>query len=149
MDDLDRLRADLATARERARAMGADASNAISETERRTADWAETRPEWGLAGNGGDLMTGLPLQSLLAAADRPHHQPLCLSTVVHAPVERVTDALADHEDVIELLDNDWLSLAVVDPTRDHRTFHYEAELAWTQATERTADAPNTPAVADD
>ncbi|QSG09809.1 DUF2309 domain-containing protein [Halapricum desulfuricans] len=237
-DDLDRLRADLATARERAAAeraesMDADASRAVSETERRTADWAETRPEWGLAGNagfvvgpreltsdldldgrvflhsydysidpdgealeeiltgpmvvtqwinaqyyfstvdnavygsgskvthnpvgnvgvyqgnGGDLMTGLPLQSLLAAADRPHHQPLRLSTVVHAPVERVTDALADHEDVIELLDNDWLSLTVVDPTQDHRAFHYEAELAWSPATEQTADVPNAPAVADD
>ena len=240
-DDLEQLRADLATAREnataeRAESMGADASSGVHETERRAADWAETRPEWGLAGNagfvigpreltsdldldgraflhsydwstdpdgdaleailtgpmvvtqwintqyyfstvdnavygsgskvtqnpvgnigvyqgnGGDLMTGLPLQSLMAEDDKPYHQPLRLSTVLHAPVERVTDILADHEELTELLDNDWLSLTVVDPTQDHRAFHYEAELEWTAVTERTEAQPERstePAVADD
>ncbi|WP_096391324.1 DUF2309 domain-containing protein [Halopenitus persicus] len=240
-DDLDRLRADLAAAREnaaaeRAEAMGVDDSPAIRETERRAADWAETRPEWGLAGNagfvigpreltsdvdldgraflhsydwstdpdgealeaiftgplvvtqwinaqyyfstvdnavhgsgskitqnpvgnvgvhqgnGGDLMTGLPLQSLLAADDEPRHQPLRLSTVVHAPVERVTDVLSDHEKLTELLDNDWLSLTVVDPTRNHRAFHYEEKLKWlprSTAAEAPRKEPAAPAVADD
>jgi len=240
-DDLDQLRVDLATAREnataeRAEAMGADGSTGVSETERRAADWAETRPEWGLAGNagfvigpreltsgcdldgrtflhsydwstdpdgdaleaiftgpmvvtqwintqyyfstvdnavygsgskvtqnpvgnvgvyqgnGGDLMAGLPLQSLMIADDEPYHQPLRLSTVVHAPVERVTDVLADHGELTEILDNDWLSLTVVDPTQDHRVFHYEESLEWTPASERTETRPgmpNTSAVADD
>ncbi|SNZ12525.1 hypothetical protein SAMN06269185_1789 [Natronoarchaeum philippinense] len=240
-DDLDQLRADLATAREnaaaeRAEAMGADSSAAVSETERRASDWAETRPEWGLAGNagfvigpreltsgvdldgraflhsydwstdpdadaleaiftgpmvvtqwinmqyyfstvdngvygsgskvthnpvgnvgvyqgnGGDLMTGLPLQSLMAADDEPHHQPLRLSTVVHAPVERVTEVLADHEELTELLDNGWLSLTVVDPTQDHRAFHYEEELEWIPMSERDEapqEKPVAPAVADE
>ncbi len=35
-------------------------------------------------GNGGDLMTGLPLQSLKIDDDQPYHQPLRLSTVIHA-----------------------------------------------------------------
>ena len=239
-DDLEQLRTDLATAREgasaeRAESLGSDGVTGVRETERRAADWAETRPEWGLAGNagfvvgpreltsdcdldgraflhsydwssdpdgdaleailagpmvvtqwinaqyyfstvdnaaygsgskvtqnpvgnvgvyqgnGGDLMTGLPLQSLMAADDEPYHQPLRLSTVVHAPVERVTDVLADHEELTERLDNDWLSLTVVDPTRDHRAFHYEASLEWTPLSERTEAAPETPAqaVADD
>ena len=215
--DLQRLRTDLSTAGERAAAervesMGADGSAAVEETRRRAADWAEPRPEWGLAGNagfvvgprdltsgldldgraflhsydwstdpdgdaleailtgpmvvtqwinsqyyfstvdnavygsgskvthnpvgnvgvyqgnGGDLMTGLPLQSLMAADDEPHHQPLRLSTVVHAPVERVTGVLADHEALAQLLDNEWLSLTVVDPTRDHSAFHYDEGL---------------------
>jgi len=239
-DDSDQLRTDLATAREnataeRAEAMGADGSTGISETERRAADWAETRPEWGLAGNagfvigpreltsgcdldgrtflhsydwstdptgdaleaiftgpmvvtqwintqyyfstvdnavygsgskvtqnpvgnvgvyqgnGGDLMAGLPLQSLMTADDEPYHQPLRLSTVVHAPVERVTDILADHEELTEILDNDWLSLTAVDPTQDHRVFHYEESLEWISASEQTEARPampNTPAVAD-
>jgi hypothetical protein len=239
--DLDQLRADLAAARERAAAeraesMGATGPTGLGETKRRAADWAETRPEWGLAGNagfvvgprdltsdldldgraflhsydwstdpdgdalesiltgpmvvtqwintqyyfstvdnavygsgskvtqnpvgnvgvyqgnGGDLMTGLPLQSLMAADDEPYHQPLRLSTVVHAPVDRVTGVLADHAELTELLDNDWLSLTVVDPTRDHRPFHYEAGLEWTSVAERTdanAERPDAPAVADD
>ncbi|PHQ38722.1 DUF2309 domain-containing protein [Halorubrum persicum] len=228
--DLDRLRADLAVAREnataeRAESMGSDPAASVDETERRAADWAETRPEWGLAGNagfvvgpraltsdldldgraflhsydwstdpegdaleailagpmvvtqwinaqyyfstvdnavygsgskvthnpvgnvgvyqgnGGDLMTGLPLQSLMADADDPYHQPLRLSTVVHAPVERVTDALADNEAVTGLLDNDWLSLTVVDPTRDHRAFEYERDMEWQPVSDPSATEP--------
>ena len=240
--DLDRLRADLAEAREgaaaeRAASMGAEGSSGVRETERRASDWAETRPEWGLAGNagfvvgprgltsdldldgraflhsydwatdpdgdaleailtgpmvvtqwinaqyyfstvdnaaygsgskvtqnpvgnvgvyqgnGGDLMGGLPLQSVMAGTDEPYHQPLRLSTVVHAPVERAEAVLADHEAVAELLDNDWLSLTVVDPTRDHRAFHYESDLEWSAATESArVGAPaesSAPTAADD
>ena len=238
--DIERLRADLDTARAGAAAerVGADvdAESALRETERRAADWAEPRPEWGLAGNaafvvgprgltadldldgraflhsydwstdpdgdaldailtgpmvvtqwinaqyyfstvdtavygsgskvtqnpvgnvgvyqgnGGDLLTGLPSQSLMAADDDPYHQPLRLSTVIHAPVDRVTDIVAEHENLTDLLDNGWLSLTVVDPTRDHRAFHYEGDLSWDAVSApdvaRPASAP-TPSVADD
>jgi uncharacterized protein YbcC (UPF0753/DUF2309 family) len=81
-------------------------------------------------GNGGDLMTGLPLQSLKSADDEPYHQPLRLSTVIHAPVERVTRVLSSHDELATLLDNGWLSLTVVDPQQDHGAFHYAGDLAW-------------------
>jgi uncharacterized protein YbcC (UPF0753/DUF2309 family) len=225
--DLERLRADLDTARagavaERVGDGDSDSDAAVREAERRAADWAETRPEWGLAGNagfvvgpraltadldldgraflhsydwrtdpdgdaleaivtgpmvvtqwintqyyfstvdnavygsgskvthnpvgnvgvyqgnGGDLMTGLPLQSVMSAADEPYHQPLRLSTVIHAPVGRVTEVLADHDAVAGLLDNGWLSLTVVDPEQDHRAFDYAGGLGWTPVSERTA-----------
>ncbi|SFR31078.1 MULTISPECIES: DUF2309 domain-containing protein [Halorubrum] len=103
-------------------------------------------------GNGGDLMTGLPLQSVMADADAPYHQPLRLSAVIHAPVDRVTEALRDAETVTGLLDNDWLSLTVIDPTRDHRAFHYEGDLEWApapEATDASAEPRTAPAVADD
>ena len=236
-EELDTLRADLEAAREATAAerLGS-AGDAASESKRKAADWAETRPEWGLAGNagfvvgpselaagldldgraflhsydwstdpdgdaleaimtapmvvtqwincqyyfstvdsavygsgskithnpvgnvgvyqgnGGDLMTGLPLQSLMAADDEPYHQPLRLSTVIHAPVEQVTDIIADHENVAQLLDNGWLSLTVVDPTQDHTAFHYAGELSWSPTregvpVEPSAEAPS--AVADD
>jgi hypothetical protein len=240
-EDLADLRADLATARERATAeraetMGADAERGLAETGRRAGDWAETRPEWGLAGNaafvvgprdlttgldldgrsflhsydwrtdpegdaletvltgpmivtqwinsqyyfstvdnavygsgskvtqnpvgnvgvyqgnGGDLMAGLPLQSLMADDETPYHQPLRLSVVVHAPVERVTETLSAHEQLVQLLDNDWLSLTVVDPTQDHRAFEYDEALAWTpvaDSVEVTPESSETPTVADD
>ena len=233
-DDLARLRADLDAAREnaaaeRAASMGADPSAGVEETERRAGDWAETRPEWGLAGNagfvvgpreltsdldldgraflhsydwstdpdgdalesilagpmvvtqwinaqyyfstvdnaaygsgskatqnpvgnvgvyqgnGGDLMTGLPSQSVMADAETPYHQPLRLSTVLHAPVERVTEVLANHGEVTELLDNEWLSLTVVDPTRDHRAFRYERGTEWRPMSEPAATEPEAPA----
>ncbi len=231
-DDLDQLRTDLDTARagaaaERAASMGVD-GDGITETDRRAADWAETRPEWGLAGNagfvigpreltadcdldgrsflhsydwstdpdgesleaimagpmvvtqwintqyyfatvdtaafgsgskvthnpvgnigvyqgnGGDLMTGLPLQSVAAPSGDPYHQPLRLSTVIHAPVDRVTGILTDNESVAQLLDNGWLSLTVVDPTQDHGAFHYAGDLEWTAL---DADEPTTEPIA--
>ncbi|MFB6166308.1 MAG: DUF2309 domain-containing protein [Haloarculaceae archaeon] len=240
-EDLERLRADLETARagaaaERADDMDPTADAGVRETERRAADWAETRPEWGLAGNaafvigprdltdgldldgraflhsydwasdpegdaiesiltgpmvvtqwinaqyyfatvdnavygsgskvthnpvgnvgvyqgnGGDLMAGLPQQSLMAADDEPYHQPLRLSTVIHAPVDRVADVLADHDDLLALLDNDWLSLTVVDPTQDHRAFGYGGDLEWSPVAEPDATAPavsSAPSAADD
>jgi len=218
--DLERIREDLERARaaaaaERTESMpGSDRADAVRDTERRTADWAETRPEWGLAGNasfvigpreltegrdldgraflhsydwttdpdgealeaivtgplvvtqwinnqyyfatvdngvygsgskvtqnprgnvgvvqgnGGDLMTGLPLQSLMAADDQPYHQPLRLTAVIHAPVDRVTDILRDHAEVAELFDNGWLSLTVVNPEQDEEAFHYQGDLEW-------------------
>jgi uncharacterized protein YbcC (UPF0753/DUF2309 family) len=239
--EIEKLRADLATARagaaaERTGDMGVDTDSGVRETERRAVDWAETRPEWGLAGNagfiigpsgltngldldgrsflhsydwttdpdgdaleaimtgpmvvtqwintqyyfatvdnavygsgskvthnpvgnvgvyqgnGGDLMTGLPLQSLMSADEEPYHQPLRLSTVVHAPVERVTTILSEHGSLVELLDNNWLSLTVVDPQQRHRAFRYDGELDWTPVSEATVAPPEPVAnasVADD
>ena len=101
-------------------------------------------------GNGGDLMTGLPLQSLRSADGDPYHQPLRLSTVIHAPVDRVTDVLSEHESLAELLDNGWLSLSVVDPKQDHRPFHYDGGLEWTPLSSAEAPEPTAePAAADD
>jgi uncharacterized protein YbcC (UPF0753/DUF2309 family) len=227
--DLDRLRADLADARAGAAAERAgDRSAGIPEAERRAADWAEPRPEWGLAGNaafvigrraltagldldgrvflhsydpttdsggdaldailagpavvtrwinaayyfatvdpdgygsgskvtqnpvgnvgvyqgnGGDLATGLPLQSVRASADEPYHRPLRLSLVVEAPVERVAGALERNDHLLDLLDGGWLSLTAVDPGREHRAVRYDGDGAWTPA--RPAAAPaETPA----
>ncbi len=236
--DVERLRADLEAARagaaaERVGDMGAEGAG-VRETERRAADWAETRPEWGLAGNaalvvgpraltddldldgraflhsydpatdpdgdaleaivagpmvvaqwinaqyyfatvdnaaygsgskvtqnpvgnvgvyqgnGGDLQTGLPAQSLVGADGQPYHQPLRLSVVVYAPVDRVTEVLADAE-VTGLLDDGWLSLTVVDPEQDGRAFDYEGDLEWSAWSEASAPATEraTPPSADD
>jgi len=236
-EDLERLRADLATAQreaatERLDSMGVETEDPVETVRARANDWAETRPEWGLAGNaafvvgpreltadldldgraflhsydpatdpdgealeaimagpmvvtqwinsqyyfatvdtsvygsgskvtqnpvgnvgvyqgnGGDLLTGLPLQSVAAAADEPYHQPIRLSTVIHAPLDRVTDVLADHDELATLLDNGWLSLTVVDPQQDDRAFHYDGELGWEPATVAAATGQQ-PTAADD
>jgi len=113
--------------------------------------WINTQYYFATVDNDGNLMTGLPLQSLKSADDEPYHQPLRLSTVIEAPVQRVTEILVEHEDVRELLDNNWLSLTVVDPRRDHRAFHYESNLNWTPLADKTAESPEpvAAAVADD
>ncbi|RBI64589.1 DUF2309 domain-containing protein [halophilic archaeon] len=218
-EDLEQLREALTQAQARATAertesLAEETADSVRETERRAADWAETRPEWGLAGNasfvigpreltedenlggrtflhsydwrtdsegealeaimtgplvvtqwinnqyyfatvdnavygsgskvtqnpvgnvgvfqgnGGDLMTGLPLQSLYADADQPHHQPLRLTAVIHAPVERVTEILRQHEQLVQLLDNGWIQLTVLDPEQDNAPLHYQETLEW-------------------
>jgi uncharacterized protein YbcC (UPF0753/DUF2309 family) len=96
-------------------------------------------------------MGGLPLQSLMSADEEPYHQPLRLSTVIHAPVERVTEILADHEELTQLLDNGWLSLTVVDPQRDS-ALRYDGNLHWTPVSGEAADCEQpavTAPVADD
>ena len=64
----------------------------------------------------------------------------------------MTAVLAEHDQLIELLDNHWLSLTVVDPTQDHRAFHYDGELTWTRISEQPKVSPDlsaTASVADD
>jgi uncharacterized protein YbcC (UPF0753/DUF2309 family) len=234
-DDIATLAADLETARsgaaaERAADLGADPEDARSETARRATDWAEPRPEWGLAGNagfvvgprsltddlnldgrvflhsynwrtdddgdalaailagpmvvtqwinmqyyfatvdtaafgsgskvtqnpvgnvgvyqgnGGDLMSGLPSQSVKSADDEPYHQPLRLSTVIHAPVARVTAIMEANDPVRELLDNGWLSLTVIDPTQEHAAVEYTGSGSWTPL--EPASSEQTPATVD-
>jgi uncharacterized protein YbcC (UPF0753/DUF2309 family) len=232
-EDVESLREDLEEARrkaasDRAETMAADPDDPARDVQRRAADWAETRPEWGLAGNaafvigpreltqdidlhgrsflhsydwrtdedgealkaimqgpmvvtqwinnqyyfatvdnavygsgskvtqnpvgnvgvyqgnGGDIMTGLPLQSLYLTDDDPFHQPLRLTTVIHAPVDTVESVLEDSPSVASLLDNGWLSLTVVDPETDD-VFEYDGNLSWTSETQVNEQAPRTTA----
>ncbi|PEN13069.1 DUF2309 domain-containing protein [Longibacter salinarum] len=219
-DALARLRADLTKAREKAAAerVGTMDAQLLSdpsrETERRAADWSETRPEWGLAGNaafivgprrltndldldgrsflhsydwrvdesgtaletiltgplvvgewinmqyyfstvdnavygsgskithnvsgkvgvvqgnGGDLMTGLPLQSLYLDDDVPYHDPLRLFAVLHAPVERVGMILQRQDTLKRLFDHEWVALTVMDPQQDNTLLRYEPGGTW-------------------
>ena len=95
-------------------------------------------------GNGGDLMGGLPLQSLEATDGEPYHQPIRLSAVVHAPVDRVEAVCASVETVRTLLDNGWLSLTVVDPTREHRAFRYAGTGEWVAVDDPSTAEPTPP-----
>ncbi|SDX54397.1 YbcC family protein [Thiocapsa roseopersicina] len=62
-----------------------------------------------LEGNGGDLRTGLPLQSLHDGR-RWIHEPLRLSVVLQAPETPIEEIIARHALVRQLLDNGWLHL---------------------------------------
>jgi uncharacterized protein YbcC (UPF0753/DUF2309 family) len=223
------LQRDLKEARTHAAAERAEtfaprtASSGRRETQRRAADWAETRPEWGLAGNagfiigprsltqfldlegrcflhsydwsvdddgtgletimtgplvvgewinmqyyfstvdnaaygsgskttqnvvggigiyqgnGGDLMSGLPLQSVRATDDRVFHRPLRLLAVVHAPVDRV-ETIVDRQDQLrQLFDHEWVALSVIDPERGNRVLRYEPGGTWADRSRASAD----------
>ena len=62
-----------------------------------------------LEGPGGDLRTGLPLESV-SFAGRRVHEPLRLLAVVQAPIERIEAVIARNAAVGTLLGNGWVRL---------------------------------------
>jgi uncharacterized protein YbcC (UPF0753/DUF2309 family) len=74
-------------------------------------------------GNGGDIKTGLPLQSLMQSDNEMYHQPLRLSILIQAPVSRVNDILSRNKNLQNLLDNEWIYLMVTDPLNKNNIHH--------------------------
>jgi uncharacterized protein len=81
-----------------------------------------------LEGNGGDLRTGLPWQSV-HDGEQLQHEPLRLQVVIAAPIDAMTSVIARHEMVRHLCDNGWLALYACqdDGTVTHR---YAGGLEW-------------------
>lgn len=63
-------------------------------------------------GNGGDLKTGLPFQSVHDGREW-RHEPLRLAVIVEAPAESIDKVLAKHKDVANLVANGWIHLFVM------------------------------------
>ena len=72
-----------------------------------------------LAGGGGDLLTGLPIQSLHDGVTW-QHQPLRLQAVVAAPRTAIERIVNKHDLVRNLLANGWLYLVAAEEGRFYR-----------------------------
>jgi uncharacterized protein YbcC (UPF0753/DUF2309 family) len=72
-----------------------------------------------LEGNGGDLMTGLPWQSVHDGT-RFQHQPLRLMVLIEATCEAIGKVIANHPSVRDLVTNGWISLVALDGDRYYR-----------------------------
>jgi uncharacterized protein len=83
-----------------------------------------------LEGNGGDLRTGLPWQSV-HDGERLVHQPLRLSVVIEAPREAMNGIIERHAMVRDLVDNGWLHLFALDET-GRIAERYAGNLRWEQ-----------------
>jgi hypothetical protein len=66
-------------------------------------------------GNGGDLRTGLSIQSVHDSDGNWFHEPLRLQVVVEAPHERIDAVLNAAPDVNDLVENGWVRLFALDP----------------------------------
>jgi len=64
-------------------------------------------------GNGGDLRTGLALQSLHDGRDWVH-TPLRISVFIEAPREAMDRVIAKHAIVRQLIENEWIHLFQID-----------------------------------
>jgi uncharacterized protein len=84
-------------------------------------------------GNGGDLRTGLPLQSLHDGT-RWVHTPLRLAAFIEAPRAAIDAVLRKHERVRHLADHEWIFLFQIDP--EGGGVHAYRRGAWARA-----DAP--------
>jgi uncharacterized protein YbcC (UPF0753/DUF2309 family) len=72
-----------------------------------------------LAGNGGDLMTGLPLQSLHDGRSF-QHLPVRLQVIIAAPTKAIARVIETHESIKDLVDNDWLHLTAIEDGQAYR-----------------------------
>ena len=80
-------------------------------------------------GNGGDLRTGLPLQSL-HDGEKWVHDPLRLSVFIEAPREHLSLALSRHPEVAHLVNNAWIHLFAIEPD-DGQIFRCLPDHQWT------------------
>ena len=69
-----------------------------------------------VAGNGRDLRSGLPLQSVQSADGRWFHEPMRLQVFVEASTARIDRVLAAQPSVHDLVVNGWVRLFSLSPT---------------------------------
>lgn len=81
-------------------------------------------------GNGGDLKYGLPLQSLYRNDSDAYHEPLRLSVFIQAPRHWVTKILNRHENLKNLIANQWIYALVLDPEQNNSAFRCLSDLTW-------------------
>ncbi|MEO8269410.1 MAG: DUF2309 domain-containing protein, partial [Aureliella sp.] len=81
-----------------------------------------------LSGNAGDLMTGLPWQSL-HTGEHYQHLPMRLQVVIAAPREMIARVISKHVGVENLLKGAWLHLIAIEGDAMHG---YCADGTWRQ-----------------
>ncbi|MEZ6137386.1 MAG: DUF2309 domain-containing protein, partial [Pirellulaceae bacterium] len=79
-----------------------------------------------LSGNGGDLMTGLPWQSL-HTGEKCQHLPMRLQVVIHAPRAMIERVIVKHQLVSDLLTGSWLHLVAIE---DQIVYRYTQSGEW-------------------
>ncbi|MFN8024899.1 MAG: putative inorganic carbon transporter subunit DabA [Acidimicrobiia bacterium] len=90
-----------------------------------------------LEGNGGDLRTGLPLQSV-HDGEHAAHEPLRLAVVIAAPRDAIDGVLAHHADVRALIEHEWVHLLTM--SDNGRITHRRTAQGWVAAPASTAPA---------
>jgi uncharacterized protein YbcC (UPF0753/DUF2309 family) len=84
-------------------------------------------------GNGGDIQTGLPMQSVHDGR-KWMHEPLRLHVVIEAPKARIEAVLAKHFSIRQLVENGWVLLFCL--AEDGSALRYVAERDWIPAPRR-------------
>jgi uncharacterized protein YbcC (UPF0753/DUF2309 family) len=81
-----------------------------------------------LSGHSGDLKRGLPLQSV-SVGNRDLHEPMRLSVLIQAPLDRIGTIISRNQVLRHLFDNNWITLTA---RNDHHGPWYRySEYGWT------------------
>jgi hypothetical protein len=89
-------------------------------------------------GNRSDLKAGLPWESVHDGCDFVH-EPLRLTAIVEAPVERIDAVLERHEGVRTLVENEWIHLMARDPESGRLRQRTAAAPHWRALPDRGGD----------
>ena len=81
-----------------------------------------------LEGFGGDLKTGLPLQSV-NDGKKFQHEPLRLKVFIEAPVDEMSKILSRNESIRNLCDNEWIYLYAINE-QGKVAYKYVGNLEW-------------------
>lgn len=85
-----------------------------------------------IEGHGGDLRTGLPIQSVHDGTNF-QHLPSRLNVVIEAPLEAMNAVIKENEMVRNLCDNDWIKLLAMN--EDGKIAHrYIGQQKWEKVT---------------
>lgn len=82
-----------------------------------------------MQGNASDLMSGLPLQSVMKNDQQPYHDLQRLLTIVYAPKQMVSDIIQKQNVLKKLFGNGWVLLVCIDPI-DGITYQLQKNFSW-------------------
>lgn len=68
-----------------------------------------------MQGNGSDLLSGLPRQSVMSSHDIAYHSPIRLLIVIEIPKGRMHGILQQSPSIQRKLMNGWIHMAIIDP----------------------------------
>ncbi len=77
-----------------------------------------------MTGNGSDLRTGLPVQTVWRDGE-PYHQPMRLIVLIEAPLKMAERAVQAVVKVKSLVQGQWVRAVVLDPEQDYTPFVLE------------------------
>ncbi len=96
-------------------------------------------------GNGVDLKTGLPLQSLMKFDEEIYHEPLRLSVVIQAPLNKVREIVSRNPETKKHIENQWIYVMVLDPTEDNLIYDLRSDISFKSRYEEKNERKNVPA----
>ncbi len=82
-----------------------------------------------MQGNGSDLMTGLPLQSVYKTDTQAYHESVRLMTLVYAPLTLIDKIIEKQPLLQKLFRNGWVLLISINP-ENNQPFFLDRDLKW-------------------